>query len=99
MREPTILKCTMPKTKARCEAGNGSFGLIRHRYAYKQSRQVARQDHATGFQFQTMDRVFWKRLLVDQLNSADGSWFVDTSIPAFGADVSRAHPSRRRAML
>src|SRR5271157_5978171 len=36
MREPTILKCTMPKTKARCETCNGSFGLIRHRYAYKQ---------------------------------------------------------------
>jgi hypothetical protein len=36
MREPTILKRTMPKTKARCETCNGSFGLIRHRFAYKQ---------------------------------------------------------------
>jgi hypothetical protein len=36
MREPTILKCTMPNTKARCETCKGSFGLIRHRYAYKQ---------------------------------------------------------------
>jgi hypothetical protein len=27
---------TMPKTKAHCETCNGSFGLIRHRYAYKQ---------------------------------------------------------------
>ena len=36
MREPTIVKCTMPKTKARCETCNCSFGLIRHRYASKQ---------------------------------------------------------------
>jgi hypothetical protein len=36
MRAPTIVKGTMPETKARCETCNGSFGLIRHRYAYKQ---------------------------------------------------------------
>ena len=36
MPEQTILKCTMPKTKARCETCNGNFGLIRHRHASKQ---------------------------------------------------------------
>jgi hypothetical protein len=36
MSEPTILECAMPKSKARCEICNGSFGLIRHRYASKQ---------------------------------------------------------------
>jgi hypothetical protein len=36
MRKPTILNATMSKTSARCETCNGSFGLIRHRYASKQ---------------------------------------------------------------
>jgi hypothetical protein len=36
MREPTIPKSTMRKTKARCETCNGGFGLVRHRYASKQ---------------------------------------------------------------
>jgi hypothetical protein len=41
------------------------------------SRQLPRQDKATGFQFQTMDRPFSKPSLADQLKLADGSWFVD----------------------
>ena len=36
MSEQTILKYTMPKTKARCQTCNGNFGLIRHRRASKQ---------------------------------------------------------------
>jgi hypothetical protein len=80
---PNCPQSTMPTTKARCETCNCSFGLIRHRYAYKQfaqvmPRQLPRQHQATGFQFQPMDRLFSRRSLVDQLNSADGSWMASS---------------------